>query len=156
VYNHKLSFSVHLPWILISFVACLFVSFSWVFAATLYERPIKTGQWRGMEIEYLGGTVIIQINPTADSLKLDSMFSANGCYAIDYSKFNRWALVGCDISANVFQKIDSLKASPLIDWAEPNGIFHPAATPMILCSWTLHNGLFGIPVNILWLIDGER
>jgi len=130
--------------IFISVIVYLFLLFSPAFSEMLFNRPIKTGQWRGTEIEYLGGTVIIQIKSDADSVAVDSLLTALDCYAIGYSDFNRWALVGCDTSASVFEKIDSLMASPLIEWAEPNGIVRPASAPNDpffedLSQWALWN-----------------
>jgi|GEM_PF-1504268 len=115
---------------IVCLVICLmFLSILPVKAELLYNRPIKTDIWKGAEIEYLGGTVIVRINSEADSAAVESLFAAHDCYAIHYSGWNGWALAGYDTSASLFHKIDSLNASPLINLAEPNGIGHPTSAP---------------------------
>lgn len=95
----------------------------------LEDRPIRTGLWRGTEVEYLAGHVVLLLHSEADSSAVDSLLSARGCFIIQYFDANGWGLIGCDTSASIFDKIDSLIASPLIDWAEPNGIVRPSSCP---------------------------
>ncbi len=100
-----------------------------VHARTLREKPIKTGIWRGTAIEYLGGNVVLQLKSGADSLAIDSLLQAHNCYIINYFGRDGWGLIGCDTIVNIFDMIDTLRNSPLVAWAEPNGITHPSSCP---------------------------
>ena len=115
--------------IVVFVIAWLFVGLSPALAELLYDRPVKTAQWRGTEIEYLSGTIIVQISPQADSSAVESLFTAYDCHTLGYSGYDGWALVGCDLSADVFDEIDLLTASSLIDRAEPNAIVRPCGFP---------------------------
>ena len=133
-------------------VATLFLLFlsSSALSESLYNRPIKRDYYRGLEIEYLAGTVVVQINSDASRAAVENLFRAHGCHAMHYSKYGGWALVGCDVEAGVFDKMNSLVASPLIDYAEPNGIARLAGAPndplfQDSTQWSLWNtGKYGV------------
>lgn len=110
-------------------MVCLFLCPIEVWAELLNGRPIRTGEWMGKEVEYLGGQIIVKIRPGADSAQTDSLFNINEVFVIHYFNERRWGLLGCDTSANVFEKIESLMTSSLIEWAEPNGVVRPASAP---------------------------
>ena len=106
-----------------------FVCISRVIWALLNGRPIRAGEWWGEEIEYLAGEIIVKVKPDADSTRIDSLLETNECFAIHYFNQRRWGLIGCDTSASVFAKIDSLSASDLVEWAGPNGITFVVSAP---------------------------
>jgi len=89
-------------------------------------KPIKKGNWHGFAIEYLAGEMIVKLKSDANRAKVKNLLRANNTYLINEFDETRWGLIGCDIRADVFEKISRLLSSPLIEWAEPNLILYPA------------------------------
>lgn len=97
--------------------------------ATIDGRPIISKVVGSRTLEYIAGEISVKVNPDVDLDQVDSLLKANECYVLRNFGRTRWSLIGCDIETDVFEKIDILKSSPLIEWAEPNIILYPALTP---------------------------
>lgn len=90
---------------------------------------IKEGTWRGEDIEYPAGQILVKITSDADSAEVESLLAAHELSVRKCFDPYRWGIAQGDTSLDVFETIDSLMDSPLIECAEPNVVVYWARMP---------------------------
>jgi subtilisin family serine protease len=128
---------------------------SLVLSRTINGKPVLTGTWRGKSGEYVGGEILVKVKKGVDAKRIDQLLSKNEAYIIRNFDRSGWGIVGCDVKANIFKKIEDFLDNNLIEWAEPNIILYPARTPndslfvTYLMQWALDNpGIGTLPKDV--------
>jgi hypothetical protein len=106
--------------------------FEWsntLFSETISGKPILVGTWRGVTGEYVAGEILLKVKSLDDTVSVKDLVAQKGSFIIRNFDGTRWSLIGCGIEENIFEKIDIFMTSPLIEWAEPNGIVRPSMAP---------------------------
>jgi thermitase len=91
-------------------------------AASFNGKAIFEGVWKGEKIEYVEGEILFKARPGVKTSDLENLFSASrarmveGLDQIDMGKLEVVPAV------DIFQAMEKLNASPLIEFAEPNMI----------------------------------
>ncbi len=116
----------------LSLITCILVIF-FVFqtsnAQEMYRNDIKTGRWKGENIEYWEGQMLVKIKRGVSNKALINDLSK---YEVELKKdFNklRWGLLEVPSNVDIFQKIEQLKKHPLIESISPNAVYRAYAYP---------------------------
>lgn len=130
--------------IIVLLVVFVILDYGLASSATIDGRPILSKVIGNDTLEYVGGEILVKIKADLNSADVRDFLDANGAYTLrGFDKRTRWGLVGCDVGADIFEKIRTLKSSPLIEWAEPNVIIYVGLTPNDVyydtLQWSLNN-----------------
>lgn len=85
-------------------------------------EPVKTGTWRGDEIDYKSQEIRVKLEPSARRDQSETLFSAdNGTITDEFNEIG-WILVEVPSGKSIFPTIEALQRSPLVITAEPNTV----------------------------------
>nr|NIR93102.1 S8 family serine peptidase [Gammaproteobacteria bacterium]NIW46518.1 S8 family serine peptidase [Gammaproteobacteria bacterium]NIW97859.1 S8 family serine peptidase [Phycisphaerae bacterium] len=107
-------------------------------------KPIKTGFWKGHEIEYVEGRINLKLKSGYDKTDILPLFSEHEMDIVqDFDKL-RWALVEVPPHVDIFSLMDALDKHPMVEAVEPDGVMHTFLDPNDPSftdgtQWALHN-----------------
>ncbi|MCK4385763.1 MAG: S8 family serine peptidase [candidate division Zixibacteria bacterium] len=100
-----------------------------LYAATFNGKKIVKGIWKGNEVEYVEGEILFKINAKAKLSDLEKLLEKNQArllQGLDQIGMGRTEIPS---SLDIFQVIQNLNSSDLIEFAEPNMVDYPLHSP---------------------------
>jgi subtilisin family serine protease len=98
-------------------------------AATFNGKKIMKGMWRGQQVEYVEGDILFKANPEAKFSDLENLFKKNQFRLVQGPDQIGTGMLEIDSSLDIFQVIQNLNSSNLIEFAEPNMVDYPCYPP---------------------------
>jgi len=100
-----------------------------LYAATFNGKEIMKGMWKGNEVEYVEGEILFKGNAKAKLSDLEKLFEESQVRLVQ--GLDRIGMGKLEIlsSLDIFQVIQNLNSSNLIEFAEPNMIDRPFFPP---------------------------
>jgi thermitase len=98
-------------------------------AAAFNGKRIMTGMWKGDEVEYVEGEILFKAKSVAKSSDLVKLFAENQVTMVEGLDQIRMGKLEVTSPPNIFQAIQNLNSSDLIEFAEPNMIDYPLYGP---------------------------
>jgi serine protease len=113
-------------------------------SATFNGKKILTGTWMGRQIEYVEGEILFKMNPGAKSVHLLPLLAENKATMEQGPDRLRMGKLRLTSRADIFEALEDLNASDLIEFAEPNMIDRASYPPNDLyfaddSQWALYN-----------------
>ncbi|MFQ6094082.1 MAG: S8 family serine peptidase, partial [bacterium] len=103
-------------------------------------KEVKTGLWRGEEIEYAEGDIIFQLKPGYTTADLQDLLSAHNAVLIKDVDILNTGKVEVAGSVDLFKVIEAFNADHRIEIAEPNGLVSmDEYDEWFPLQWPLHN-----------------
>jgi thermitase len=93
-----------------------------------HNITIKQGIWRGKTLEYVDGEILLKLKQGVQRSDLINILEDYEAEIIRECNAVRWAKIRIPQDTDVFAVIDKLKNNPLVENAEPNGVWYPHAT----------------------------
>ena len=111
--------------------ALIFIIFSTgpLYAATFNGKNIMKGMWRGKQVEYVEGDILFKANPKVKLSDLEKLFEKNQVRLVQGLDKIGTGMLETDPSLDIFQVIQNLNSSNLMEFAEPNMVDYPCYPP---------------------------
>jgi subtilisin family serine protease len=115
------------------------------------NKPIKIGTWKGREVEYVGGRILLKLNEWNQREELFHFLRQDGGNIISELPELNWVVVDYDTGKNVFNKLVALEKNFLVkaagvdqlrymDETNPNDPYFAGTTPATYrYQWALYN-----------------
>ena len=115
-----------------------------LYSATFNGKNIMTGTWMGRQIEYVEGEILFKMSPGAKSIHLLPLLAEGKATVVEGPDKLRMGMLKLTSQADVFEALEELNASDLIEFAEPNMIDRASYPPNDTYfadgdQWALHN-----------------
>ncbi len=91
-----------------------------LYPATFNGKRILKGIWMGREIEYVEGDILFRIKPNVKAISLDQFVEKHGATLAEGPDQLGMGRLQLSLTADIFPVLNDLKASGLVEFAEPN------------------------------------
>jgi subtilisin family serine protease len=98
-------------------------------ASTFNGKKILKGMWKGNQVEYVEGEILFKVNAKAPLPDLEKLLEKKQATLVGGLDQIGMGKLKIPVLLDIFQVIQSLNSSDLIEFAEPNIIDHPLFTP---------------------------
>lgn len=105
----------------------------------LMGKEVKTGMWKGEQIEYADGEILFQLKPGYTAQDIQDLLVENNAVLtrdIDVLNIGKAEILSED---DLFQVIEVFNSDPRIEFAEPNGLVYGCSTDWYPLQWALNN-----------------
>jgi subtilisin family serine protease len=99
------------------------------YAATFNGKEIMKGTWKGNEVEYVEGEILFKVDAKARLSDLEKLFKENRARLVQGLDQIGMGTLEIPSSLDIFQVIQNLNSSDLIEFAEPNLVDYPLYSP---------------------------
>ena len=100
-----------------------------LYSATFNGKNILTGTWMGGQIEYVEGEILFKMSPGAKSVHLLPLLAESRATLVQGPDRLRMGKLRLASRADIFEVLEDLNASDLIEFAEPNMIDRASYPP---------------------------
>ena len=100
-----------------------------LYSATFNGKNILTGTWTGRQIEYVEGEILFKMSPGAKSVHLLPLLAESKATLAQEPDRLRMGKLKLASRADIFEVLEDLNASDLIEFAEPNMIDRASYPP---------------------------